>query len=84
MTKIEAFKSICQMMYGENWESEVSKALCFDKRRLKHWESGIRPIPIGIWFELAGIIQEKKKLVDDALKLYTEEMKKFNNESEFR
>ena len=38
-----------------------------DGRRIRQWLSGDRPIPDGIWKDIARLLTERKSVIDDAL-----------------
>lgn len=50
-----------ESLYGPRWQSEVARLLEIDNRRVRAWLAGERPIPDGIWRELAIELRRRGK-----------------------
>lgn len=49
-----------QLLFGERWQTELARALgLLDGRRIRQWLSGDRPIPVGIWDDLSGLLNDR-------------------------
>ena len=49
-------------------QTDLARHLCLsDGRRIRQWLSGDRPIPDGIWKDIARLLTERKSVIDDAL-----------------
>lgn len=58
-----------QALYGERWQSELTRALGLsDSRRMRQWVSGDRPIPKDIFGEIVDRLKDKKKEIDGVIK----------------
>lgn len=55
-------------LYGERWQTDLARDLGLsDGRRIRQWLSGDRPIPEGVWKDIARLLTERKSVIDDAL-----------------
>lgn len=61
----EQFCEIGELLYGKVWQSQLSRDLGFDPRRIQQWKSGVKPIPAGVWIDLIFIVNNR---VADVLK----------------
>jgi len=59
------FCEIGELLYGKVWQSQLSRDLRFDPRRIQQWKSGVKPIPSGVWVDLILIVNNR---VADVLK----------------
>ena len=46
-------------LYGERWQSPLSRALGVSDRSVRAWVAGTRSIPAGVWGELATLLRER-------------------------
>ena len=57
-----------QALYGERWQTDLARHLGLsDGRRIRQWLSGDRPIPDGIWKDIARLLTERKSVIDESL-----------------
>lgn len=47
-------------LFGERWQTDVARALGVDSRRVRQWMAGERPIPAGVWPDLAGLVRQRQ------------------------
>jgi DNA-binding transcriptional regulator YdaS (Cro superfamily) len=50
-----------RLLYGSRWQSELARALDVNDRRVRQWMSGERPIPPGIWADIAGLLRQRQQ-----------------------
>ncbi|WP_156128005.1 hypothetical protein [Dickeya chrysanthemi] len=50
-----------EALYGQQWQSALARDLAVDSRRIRHWISGERPIPIGIRADVAALCRRREK-----------------------
>lgn len=50
-----------RLLYGPRWQSELARSLDVNDRRVRQWMAGERPIPHGIWGDLAGLLKERQQ-----------------------
>lgn len=55
----DTLKAAGEALYGSRWQSEVAALLDIDSRRVRAWMAGERPIPSGIWTELAAELRRR-------------------------
>lgn len=49
-----------QALYGERWQTDLARDLGLsDGRRVRQWMAGERPIPPGIWADLAALLRQR-------------------------
>jgi len=49
------------LLYGERWQSELARALDVNDRRVRQWIASERPIPPGIWADIAGLLRQRQQ-----------------------
>lgn len=54
-----------EALFGPRWQSDVARLLAVDDRRVRAWLAGERPIPPGIWQELAAALRTRAKHATD-------------------
>lgn len=59
----EQLRIIGEALYGERWQSDIARDLDVDSRRVRQWLAGERPIPAGIWVELAAKMRQRKQTI---------------------
>ncbi|MCJ7774376.1 MAG: hypothetical protein MUP22_14735 [Desulfobacterales bacterium] len=63
-----------ETLYGERWQSALTKALGLsDSRRIRQWitpkdKPSYRPIPPGVWHDIRKLLEERKIDIDEVLK----------------
>ncbi|MCG7600088.1 hypothetical protein MHM84_09835 [Halomonas sp. McH1-25] len=51
--------SLC--LFGNGWETQLSAALGLkDPQQVRQWLSGARAIPVGVWEDVAGLLQRQR------------------------
>jgi hypothetical protein len=40
-----AFRTLCESLYGEGWQSKPARDLVRDIRTIRRWKSGESPVP---------------------------------------
>ena len=53
-------ESVGKALYGDRWQSDLSRGLGVDSRRVRQWMSGDRPIPVGVWADIAGFLRKRQ------------------------
>lgn len=57
-----------QALYGDRWQTDLSRALKLsDARRIRQWLTGDRPIPVGVWAEIAALLRQKQITIKSVL-----------------
>lgn len=56
------------VLYGDRWQSDLARALGVNDRRVRQWMSGERPIPPGIWTDIAGLLRKRQQEVATLLR----------------
>lgn len=51
--------AVGEALYGRIWQAQLSELLQVDSRRVRAWLSNERPIPDGVWKELAGELRRR-------------------------
>jgi hypothetical protein len=54
-------RQIGEALYGRTWQAQMCDLLRVDNRRVAHWLEGTRPIPDGIFTELADELRRRGK-----------------------
>lgn len=59
-----------ETLYGNQWQTDLAKALQLSSsRRIRAWLTGERPIPIGVWADIADLLRERQMTIQNALKI---------------
>lgn len=67
-TKKDVLIKSGQALYGERWQTDLARDLGLsDGRRIRQWLSGDRPIPEGVWNDIAKLLADRKVVIDEAL-----------------
>lgn len=68
MQKNELLILAGRALYGQRWQTDIARDLGLsDGRRVRQWLSGERPVPPGVWKVLAGLLEDRKRKLDEAL-----------------
>lgn len=59
-------------LYGDRWQSALAHDLGVNARRLRAWLYGERPIPAGVWADIAELLRQRGEAVADVLNELTE------------
>lgn len=46
------------ILYGNQWQTDLARAINVDSRRVRDWLQGRRPIPIGVKHELIELLMK--------------------------
>lgn len=57
----EQLKQAGELLYGNQWQSDLARAINVDSRRIRQWLSGQRPIPVGLWIEIIELLQTNSR-----------------------
>lgn len=49
------------ILYGDRWQSDLARALNVNDRRVRQWIAGERPIPAGIWADIAALLRQRQQ-----------------------
>ena len=55
------------VLYGPAWQSELARQLGIADRTVRYWVAGARPIPAGVWIDLADLLARHGIELDDAI-----------------
>lgn len=59
-----------QALYGERWQTDLSRDLGFsDGRRIRQWMSGDRPIPDSIYDDLSKLLEERQLIINEVVSI---------------
>lgn len=50
-----------KLLYGDRWQSDLARALDVNDRRVRQWIAGERPIPSGVWADVAGLLRQRQE-----------------------
>ena len=55
-------------LFGDRWQTDLSRDLGLsDARRIRQWMAGERPIPVGIWADVAGLLRHRQFQINAVL-----------------
>lgn len=55
-------------LFGDRWQSDLSRELGLsDTRRIRHWMSGSRPIPVTVWADICRMLRQRQSSIDQVL-----------------
>lgn len=54
----EQLKQAGELLYGNQWQSDLARALEVDARRVRDWLQERRPIPIGVKNEIVELLKK--------------------------
>lgn len=64
----EDLEKVGQALYGQRWQTDIARDLeLTDARRVRQWMAGERPIPAGVWTDLAALAMRRRMLLDEIL-----------------
>ena len=55
------------VLYGPAWQSELARHLGIADRTVRYWIAGERPIPAGVWGDIAALLERRGSELDDAI-----------------
>ncbi len=47
------------LLYGDRWQTDLARALEINDRRVRQWMSMERPIPPGVWADIAALVRHR-------------------------
>lgn len=63
-----------QALFGDRWQTDLSRALGLsDARRIRQWLTGDRPIPTGVWNDIAELLKKRHVFINEVLMKLEEE-----------
>ncbi|EDC3150116.1 hypothetical protein KGN64_003196 [Salmonella enterica] len=68
-TNLEKMTAVGKLLYGDNWQSPLSRALGVSDRTIRNYVSGETPVPVGISDRLLSLIAEKMRTLNAAKSL---------------
>lgn len=58
-----------ETLFGDRWQTDLSRALKLsDARRIRQWMAGERPIPVGVWADICGLLRHRQTSIQAVLK----------------
>lgn len=56
-------------LYGDRWQTDLARDLKLsDARRIRQWMAKERPIPVGIWADVLGLLRHRQLSLDSVIK----------------
>ena len=49
------------LLYGDRWQTDLARALQVNDRRVRQWIASERPIPVGVWADIAGLLRQRQR-----------------------
>ena len=49
------------LLYGDRWQTDLARALEINDRRVRQWMSIERPIPPGVWADIAALLRHRQQ-----------------------
>lgn len=66
--------AVGKALYGDRWQTALAKALGLsDARRIRQWLKGDRPIPVGVWADVAALLRQREMSIKTILADLTQE-----------
>lgn len=54
----ETLRAAGAVLYGPAWQSELARQLGVAGRTVRYWIAGDRPIPPGVWVDIAQLLEQ--------------------------
>lgn len=65
----DRIKASGEVLYGERWQTDLARDLGLsDGRRVRQWMAGERPIPAGVWSDIARLLHHRLVSIQSLLK----------------
>jgi len=62
-----------EALFGQRWQTDLARALGLsDAARLRQWLSLARPVPPGIWDDIAGLLVAQQKKIAGTIQIFEE------------
>lgn len=55
---IDTLRAAGAVLYGPAWQSELARQLGVADRTVRYWVAGERPIPAGVWADIARLLEQ--------------------------
>lgn len=56
-----------EALFGERWQTDLSRELGLsDARRIRQWLTG-RPIPAGVWADICSLLRQRQMTIERVL-----------------
>lgn len=52
-------RQVGEALYGPRWQTDLADALGVGDRTMRHWLSGARPMPEGVWRDIGEIVRKR-------------------------
>lgn len=72
MNNIEKLIAAGEAAFGNQWQTDISRALGVNVRTVRSWLSGKYQMPSLIFADITKILEERKLLIDEVLKMTKE------------
>lgn len=57
----DLLREVGEALYGPLWQSELARQRDIGLRRVQRMAAGESPVPVGVWAELRGDLQERQR-----------------------
>lgn len=57
----EQLKNAGELLFGNQWQSDLARALDVDSRRVRDWLQERRPIPVGVKSEVIELLRKNSQ-----------------------
>ncbi len=58
-------------LFGDRWQTALSRSLGLsDARRVRQWMAKERPIPVGVWADICGLLRQRETSIKSVLKSF--------------
>lgn len=72
MNNINKLIAAGKAAFGERWQTDMSHAIGVSDRTIRHWLSGKYQLPPLIFSDIAKVLESRKLLIEEALKMTKE------------
>jgi hypothetical protein len=57
-----------KVLFGDRWQTDLADALDLsDARRIGQWMAKERPLPVGVWADICGLLRHRQMSIDKVL-----------------
>lgn len=57
-----------KVLFGDRWQTDLANALQLsDARRIRQWMAKERPIPVGVWADVCGLLRHRQMSISQVL-----------------
>lgn len=61
-----------QALYGDRWQTQLARSIGVSDRSVRGWAAGGRPVPPGVWKEIADLIRQHQQALSAVLQELTD------------